>query len=85
MSMHLAQFNQLFSQGGYVGRPQDNSVTTHWFNNAATIVANFTSAFPAPNPVVVGQNLPRPVSIVSNLYGNLPPITQSPLGTNTRI
>lgn len=83
--IHLAISNKLFSQGGYVGAPQDNPINIPWFNLATSIPANIRSAFGAPNPVQVAGNLPRPVSISANVYGNLPPAMQEPLGSNTRI
>lgn len=79
------QIAHLFSQGGYVGDPTGNPINSPWFNHAAGIAANVRSVFAAPNPVVTAQYLPRPVSIVQNTYGNLPPASQEPLGTNTRI
>lgn len=83
--LHLKQINHLFSQGGYVGAPENNPINSPWFNHAANIAANIRSVFTAPNPVRVAHNLPRPTSIVANIYGNLPPVSQEPLGSNTRI
>lgn len=83
--LHLKQITHLFSQGGYVGDPTGNPINSPWFNHAAGIAANIRSVFAAPNPVVVAQNLPRPTSIVANAFGNLPPVSQESLGSNTRI
>lgn len=83
--LHLSNFARLFSQGGYVGTPEGATLNSPWFNHATSIAANIRSAFPAPNPVTIANNLPRPTSIVANTYGNLPPVLQAPLGSNTRI
>lgn len=83
--MHLAITTQLMNAAGFVPTPGSNPINFPWFNTIANIPANMRSIFPAPNPVVVAGNIPRPVSGIQRTYGYLPPVSQAPLGSNTRI
>lgn len=82
---HMRTQNYLLNQSGYVGHPAATTLFTPWYNQAKSIPANVRSAYGVPNPVVIAQHLPTIVSAPASVYGNLPPVMQEPLGTNTRI